>query len=117
MRSTGLVSWLVSWSIVLGSLVGVVTGCSVDENANSARDDGCKGCRERGGTCIDGNYCVLLKVGESGTGGTAAADGGGAPEPCTKAGDTRFCYTGKSGTERTAPCRAGLQTCVDGVWG
>ncbi|MEZ5359146.1 MAG: hypothetical protein R3F48_09985 [Candidatus Zixiibacteriota bacterium] len=47
----------------------------------------------------------------------------GGPEPlgncCDECldGETRPCYTGPSGTEGVGECNAGMQSCLNGVWG
>ena len=38
------------------------------------------------------------------------------PGPQCKTGNKRTCYTGPSGTQNRAPCKAGVQHCVNGKW-
>jgi len=77
------------WSSCTGSVVPAVEDCtgSIDRNC-----DGKIGCADP--SCASHVSC----------------------QPTCKAGDTKPCYTGPTGTVSKGVCKAGVQSCVNGAW-
>lgn len=84
----------------------------------------CSGLAVAGSGCGDsfttGSAGGSSSTGGGGAGGTTASTGGGGSTttgPECSQGQTKPCYTGKSGTEGVGICKAGVYKCVDGAWG